>query len=554
MEARVCIAVSMPFPHPPKLEALEAFDTPHARTGPRTLDVNMLHSDKTSASDPQPFARKQARPLLPTAPRCYKTLDTLIKISIHVLLLFRGQKQAYLIMPGGRPPTEHFYATNAAHPFVAVTHGVIAKGKSQQPEPETLAFQKSYRSERTKFQRKHPQNCHHQDHLHHKHHPCSHQSTTTLQTGFTRQSFWNTHCGCIFSALPDEILLFNIFAFLPQKTICSLSSVCKRWRFLATDKLLWSKLDLSPYAKNIRDGDGNNLISRHGPYLQSLKLCNATNLSQNFLHSFASMTPCLEEVHLCNVPGVSDETIHTLVQNCRHMRDISLLLCPLVTDAGVAAIATAYPNLEKLSLRDCKQLTDAALANAPNSLQELSLAGCKLMTLKVLEYLGSRCPNLERLNLHGIVIDDASLWSLVQGCGSLRTVHASSSNPFGGSSKIGDEGLRALACLTHLTTLNLQGSSRITDSGVECLASGCRSIERLNLGGCYRITDHGVRTIAENMSTLTHLSLFQCFNLTDAAVESLEALSSSLRHLDLHSCVGLNRQGHVITCRFHTFF
>jgi hypothetical protein len=84
-----------------------------------------------------------------------------------------------------------------------------------------------------------------------------------LPCGHIRQSFWNVSCNCLFSYIPDEIMLFNVFTLLDQSTLSRVAQVCTRWRFLSTDRYLWQKIDLSRYAKRVDDTTFNMLLNRY---------------------------------------------------------------------------------------------------------------------------------------------------------------------------------------------------------------------------------------------------------------------------------------------------
>lgn len=354
-----------------------------------------------------------------------------------------------------------------------------------------------------------------------------------------RRSFWNTKCSCIFSCLPDEIMILNIFSILGREDICKLARVCTRWKFMSQDRFLWRQLDASPHALQVNDFTMGQLLTKHGNNLDTLKLCGANLLSPMFLHAFSSTVPKLREVHLCKSKHVNADMVTTMVKVCPRLTSISLFGCPLITDSAVQNIGAHLPRLRELSVRGCKQLTDDSLTTLGPMLESLNVGGCSRMSGEgTASILAARCNNLRRLNLHGINLTDAALASLVRGCPSLQNLQVSSSNPFGGTSNIGDAGMSALANLPNLKSLNLQGSSQISDQGLKALARGCKGLECLNLGGVYRITDEGVAEITKNMPALTMVSLFQCFNLSDFSVARLAQLPS-LEQLDLHSCVGL---------------
>lgn len=103
-----------------------------------------------------------------------------------------------------------------------------------------------------------------------------HTTTTTIISPTTsaslfscshkRQSHWNVQCCCLFSYLPDELMLFNVFTLLTQRELCIISQTCKRWNFLANDRLLWQNIDLSKYNKKVNDQTLNYLLRRYVHY------------------------------------------------------------------------------------------------------------------------------------------------------------------------------------------------------------------------------------------------------------------------------------------------
>jgi hypothetical protein len=60
--------------------------------------------------------------------------------------------------------------------------------------------------------------------------PLQHETGCSKHLGkpLNRRSFWNLSCSCIFTALPDEILLFNVFTFLQTDELSSIAAVSSR--------------------------------------------------------------------------------------------------------------------------------------------------------------------------------------------------------------------------------------------------------------------------------------------------------------------------------------
>lgn len=385
-------------------------------------------------------------------------------------------------------------------------------------------------------------------HVHaHGHSPCRDKKASHFHgDGVTRRSFWNVRCSCVFSSIPDELLVGRVMTFLDVKDLCQTQLVCTRWRFVSTDPSLWHNIDLSKFAPKMDDSAVRTVVQKYGTEALSLKLCHAVSLSSSLLDSFTMLGTAaglrrLRQLHLCSITHVKDQALIQIAEQCTNLEDVSLAGCSSITDASVQVLTDSCPNLFRLSLRDCWQLTDQALMSLPSpcKLSSLSLDGCARMSENVCTILALRAEQLNTLNLRGIAVTDNAVHDLSRGCPLLKALDLSSNNPFGGS-QISDDGVEALSKLVMMERLNLQGAV-ITDAGVCFIAENFPNLKALNLGSCYRITDEGVGNIVRNTENLTHLSLFQCFNLTDVSIHNISRNLASLKHLDLHSCVGLEK-------------
>ena len=134
-------------------------------------------------------------------------------------------------------------------------------------------------------------------------------------------------------------------------------------------------------------------------------------------------------------------------------------------------------------------------------------------------------------------VDDAVVAAVVSKCSQLSSLNLE------GCSKITDAAVVAVAAgCPQLTTLNLGcgnlgGCGKITDAAVVAVASGCKQLTTLNLRGCRHITDAAVVAVASGCELLTSLNLGICHNITDAAVVAVVASSSKqLTSLDLYGC------------------
>ena len=96
---------------------------------------------------------------------------------------------------------------------------------------------------------------------------------------------------------------------------------------------------------------------------------------------------------------------------------------------------------------------------------------------------------------------------------------------------IGDDDLEIISQLDQITSLNLDGSKRLTDKGLQCLAR-MPQLRKLILGG--QITDRGLEALVH----LRELRVFQMYwqaNITDKGIANLR-FCDHLEEVDLLGC------------------
>jgi len=303
---------------------------------------------------------------------------------------------------------------------------------------------------------------------------------------------------------------------------------------LAGDKVLWHRVNLATYAARASDSEALAMISRYGNHIRDLQLCNCTKLTTSFLKSLPLMLKRLEKLHLCQLRAVDDSVVLSVIRSCSRLTSLSFFGCQNITDVGVKEVPT-LKYLEQLSLGNCPRITDQSVMKFGSSLlKDLTLRGCHRLTSSSIKEVVRRSSSLEKLNLQGLAITDSLLVDITQYCLQLTSLNIASANPFGGNA-ITDVSALSLVRLPQLRSLNLQGSSRLTDASIIHIARHCVRLERINLGGCSKITDMSLKAFAKYTPNLTHISLFQCYNIKNQGFEALYSLSK-LHQLDVHSC------------------
>nr|XP_009419145.1 PREDICTED: F-box protein At-B isoform X3 [Musa acuminata subsp. malaccensis] len=279
-------------------------------------------------------------------------------------------------------------------------------------------------------------------------------------------------------------------------------------------------------------------------WLQSLSLV-LNNITDELIFNITNNLHQLVELCLEDNPPEEPSLMNDLTNGGLQSLGTFRNLIGLSLSRNRSSLTTFKRNLKRLQIVNAFFLSDLAfhdLADAPNSLVEVRLISCNLITGETAESL-SVCRNLQVLD-------------------------------FSGCKSIADIGLNSISRLSKLTTLDLCGAD-ITDSGLSALGGGSSPIVSLCLRGCKRITDRGivmmlhgdgvlgntlltldlgylpgvsdtaVVAVAKVCRQIINLCIRNCFAVTDTSISALGSPERSegkrsLRKLDLYNCCGLS--------------
>lgn len=162
--------------------------------------------------------------------------------------------------------------------------------------------------------------------------------------------------------------------------------------------------------------------------------------------------------------------------------------------------------------------------NAKQRLLLRFIAQVKRRHLPDLPTIVQRFPNATTFIFTKSGVSDADLALLPARTTALDLTHARN---------LSDAACAAIAALTGLRELSLEGCHALRDASVQQLAAGALSaLTALNLGYLRSVTDASCRAIARGLPRLRQLSLQGCQLVTDAGVAALAALTG-LTGLDL---------------------
>lgn len=163
--------------------------------------------------------------------------------------------------------------------------------------------------------------------------------------------------------------------------------------------------------------------------------------------------------------------------------------------------------------------------------RELNNAGNRLVAALSLP----RYRHVKEINLEfARDVQDTHLILIKEKCfDSLRSLTSLNLN---GCQKISDTGIEAItSCCPQLKTFSVYWNVRVTDTGILHTVKNCKHIVDLNISGCKNITDRGVQLVADNYPNLQSLNLTRCVKLTDEGLKQLLQKCLFLESLNLYA-------------------
>eukprot|EP00050_Salpingoeca_kvevrii_P023105 m.138056 g.138056 ORF g.138056 m.138056 type:complete len:495 (+) comp9945_c0_seq1:2968-4452(+) len=372
--------------------------------------------------------------------------------------------------------------------------------------------------------------------------------------------------------LPDEMLM-HILGFLTHKELGIVASVSRRFGALAIDPSLWRRICIVDQQVTMKSLGS---IGRRRPIELMLHRCagldppglvqllkntakSITHLelvgvpvSSAVLQCVAQHLPFLQRLDL-SWSGISDRALFRLAEGkLEHLRALCLKGCQRITDDGLARICACLgetifeldlfgcflltPNavlnigghcrqLRRLNLAHCTAIDDHAigwLAQQTPYLEVLCLNGCKLIRDGCLEKLGAHCPRLRDLRLaQCLLVTDTGIVSIVRQCARLSVLDLSSNQC------VTQEVLGCIAgSLRSMEELYLERTN-VSEAALEALF-GLSALRILTLDHCVDVAPEGLHGLVASAPLLTQLSLFGCRRVTSQVVAELRALNPTL--------------------------
>ncbi|XP_065339010.1 S-phase kinase-associated protein 2 [Cloeon dipterum] len=295
-----------------------------------------------------------------------------------------------------------------------------------------------------------------------------------LSSSFLRKR--NGTENCHFDKLSDELLLI-IFLKLPKVQLCKLALVSKRWRRIAYDDSMWSRIDLGH--KSLHPRNLEHVLKRG---VRVLRLAGAAIPSPVIKPKSSYLIPNfvskLEYLDL-TMAQISAEGVADIMRVCRNLKKLSLENCPL-------------------NLETCEQI------GHNTDLEVLNLTSTTGIKSNGLEAILACCTKLITLNISWTAMDQETLQTL------------------------------SVTICKSVKELNISGCRKnLTDDHVKFILEKCPGLIQLDMSDCTSLTFKTLDNIVKNLKHLKDLGLSRCYNMSSSNFKSLTCIKS-LTNLQIH--------------------
>ncbi|XP_054859728.1 F-box/LRR-repeat protein 12 [Eublepharis macularius] len=319
------------------------------------------------------------------------------------------------------------------------------------------------------------------------------------------------------SALPDSLLL-RILELLPPRDRLGGARVCRRWRRLVQDKLLWRHTDLTSYKmtskllwhllRNHLRGNLRTLRARGS--LHSVRKQEV--FSPALMQALGKQCPNFH--HLC----LTETDLRSLPYDCMppSLTTLELSRCEIPSAWFQAPDSSqppqAFPRIQRLIIRNVPAFSNQHLANiaSQGTLKTLILSDTYRVTDGGIQTAAPLLGDLESLSLRQCNIGDSATHFIGRHMKRLRHLDLS------GSSSLTDTGLPCLSSLANLEELHLQACCGLSPEAVTATCQALPRLKRLDLSR----TGFNDRTTHQIQAGLPNCVVMCTTSSRDAKVES----------------------------------
>jgi hypothetical protein len=277
------------------------------------------------------------------------------------------------------------------------------------------------------------------------------------------------------------------------------------------------------------------------------------------LATLSEVCPKLKTLNLCAVSRVTDVGIQRLLTNCWFLEDLNMEDIFLVDDKAFwfnsafdgrpAANELMLKSMVTLNCKDCVNLNDhglVGLSERCRKVEVLCLSGCEKITntglLSMSQNVGYQipmCDSFKSLDLSYIAGQKAGphrILGVLPSCGCQVLINHS------GITSV-DDGFIHQLCLVCKTVqgMCLQKCVQLTNLAL-CSMADFLWVEKLDISSCSKITDDGLEVLASACSGLLTLSLRKLNKVTARGLNAVSRSCHVIESVDVRDCVNITEQ------------
>lgn len=324
------------------------------------------------------------------------------------------------------------------------------------------------------------------------------KSSIISTRGCSKGGKWNPNCSCLFSSLPQGVLV-QIQSYLPiEQVLASCALVCTRWRAACESPLLYRFTKLV----NPSQSFFNLIVRNYGRYIVSLDVQKGKRLSNTSLALVSKhCNRSLESLTLTHIVNADADAMDSMIAALKSLNEVNFFASSSVQDSTLKALSElrslsvlglAYTSISSTGL-ECFQSSSAS-----QNLQVLDVQGCMTVRNPVIKNIVEFAPNLRVLRINGssVTMTDDLAVSLGKYAPQLEELNGDCSDTFMGNQLLSDKGVIKLSegCV-HIKKLHLMASSCLSDASVYSLSSSLKGLEDFDVSFCGQVSTTAVESL-----------------------------------------------------------
>ncbi|KAL2077951.1 hypothetical protein ACEWY4_025636 [Coilia grayii] len=225
----------------------------------------------------------------------------------------------------------------------------------------------------------------------------------------------------------EDILVTNVFCYLPLRHLLILQRVSKQFRSLIQVYLANCRtFDLSQVGAHVPKEAFCSILSDN-KVLQNLSVQNCSDwITDRELLPVIGQNPHLQRVDMRSCCGLSRHSLVAVSLSCLRLQHLGLAHCEWVDSLSLRSLADHCGDLRSVDLTACRQLKDEAigyLARHCRALRSLSVAVNANVTDEAVEEVAKSCRELEELDLTGCLrVRNEAIRTVAEYCPKLRSL------------------------------------------------------------------------------------------------------------------------------------